>query len=199
LHIKKYLGYNISIFYFLQMNKRNGLANLFTNLIKNKIKFNNMKKLTTRGFTLIELLVVIAIIGILSSIVLASLSSARDKGTDSAIKADLANMRAQGELYYANWNNYGALAGAFAPATCPTSGTASTTGNLFGVVSTGYGLADMITGLKGKLGSGVVTCSTAANATAWAVSAPIKSGGSWCVDSSGKSVAGAAGANGICP
>lgn len=52
-----------------------------------------------KGFTLIELLVVIAIIGILSSVVLASLNSARNKGSDAAIKANLANARAQAELY----------------------------------------------------------------------------------------------------
>jgi hypothetical protein len=32
--------------------------------------------------------------------VLASLNSARDKGTDASIKANLANMRAQAELFY---------------------------------------------------------------------------------------------------
>lgn len=58
------------------------------------------QKTLTRGFTLIELLVVIAIIGILASVVLASLNSARDKGSDAAIKANLTNMRAQAELSY---------------------------------------------------------------------------------------------------
>lgn len=63
------------------------------------------KNLFKRGFTLIELLVVIAIIGILASVVLASLNSARDKGADATIKSSINNARAQAELYYDNNSN----------------------------------------------------------------------------------------------
>lgn len=59
-----------------------------------------------KGFTLIELLVVIAIIGILASVVLASLSSARDKGKDASVKSQLASMKAQAELYFATGETY---------------------------------------------------------------------------------------------
>ena len=64
-----------------------------------------------KGFTLIELLVVIAIIGILSSVVLASLNSARGKGANAAVKSGMANMRAQAELFYdgAGANTYTGL------------------------------------------------------------------------------------------
>jgi general secretion pathway protein G len=55
---------------------------------------------TARGFTLIELLVVIAIIGVLSSIVIASLSAARNKGNDAKRLADLSSVQTALELYY---------------------------------------------------------------------------------------------------
>jgi len=53
-----------------------------------------------RGFTLIELLVVIAIIGILSSVVLASLNSARQKGRDARRVSDLKQLQLALELMY---------------------------------------------------------------------------------------------------
>ena len=59
-----------------------------------------MMKSYKRGFTLIELLVVIAIIGILASIVLASLDSARKKGRDARRIADVKQLQLALELYY---------------------------------------------------------------------------------------------------
>lgn len=53
-----------------------------------------------RGFTLIELLVVIAIIGILSSVVLSSLNSARAKGKDAARVSQVRQIQYALELYY---------------------------------------------------------------------------------------------------
>jgi len=70
-----------------------------------------MKNYLTRknysaGFTLIELLVVIAIIGILSSVVLASLNSARTKGRDARRMSDLHNIQLALELYYNKYGTY---------------------------------------------------------------------------------------------
>ena len=59
-----------------------------------------------RAFTLIELLIVVAIIGILSAVVLASLSGAKSQGNDTALKADLATIETQATLYYGIGNTY---------------------------------------------------------------------------------------------
>jgi prepilin-type N-terminal cleavage/methylation domain-containing protein len=66
-----------------------------------------MKK--SQGFTLIELLVVIAIIGILSAVVLASLNSARAKGSDAAVKSQLSSLKAEAALFYDGPQSYAGL------------------------------------------------------------------------------------------
>lgn len=62
--------------------------------------FSLRKQGASKGFTLIELLVVIAIIGVLASIVLASLNSARQKSRDARRIADIKQLQLALELYY---------------------------------------------------------------------------------------------------
>jgi len=61
---------------------------------------------TRRGFSLIELLVVISIIGILSSVVLAALATARQKSRDAKRIADLGQLRVGLELYFDRRDTY---------------------------------------------------------------------------------------------
>jgi general secretion pathway protein G len=60
------------------------------------------------GFTLIELLVVVAIISLLSSVVLASLNTARAKARDTRRLSDMRQIQNALELYY---DKYGAYPG----------------------------------------------------------------------------------------
>jgi len=118
----------------------------------------------SKGFTLIELLVVIAIIGILSSVVLASLNSARDKGNDAAVKSNLSGARAQAELYY-------------------DSQTTRTYSGVCTASAANNGISGAITAAT-NASTGTADCD--ASATAWAADAPISvSGKYWCVDSTG--------------
>lgn len=139
-----------------------------------------MKMNLKKGFTLIELLVVIAIIGILASVVLASLNTARAKGADAAIKANLANMRPQAEMYYDPLGNYGTALYYDAAGACNTAGTGVFSDT---TIRNGFAAAETASG------SAAGVCSLLANGSAWAVSMPLKSVSteSWCVDSTGAS------------
>jgi prepilin-type N-terminal cleavage/methylation domain-containing protein len=115
-----------------------------------KINFN-------KGFTLIELLVVISIIGVLSSVVLASLSNARGRGNDTAIKSTLINIRTQAELVYASNYNFSSIC------TDP-------------IIDRAVKEADRLNG------SGSVLC--VPGTSNWAIASSISSG-AFCVDANG--------------
>ena len=65
-----------------------------------------IKKISQQAFTLIELLVVIAIIGILSSVVLASLSGARESARDARRVSDLNQIRTAMEQIHLGCGEY---------------------------------------------------------------------------------------------
>lgn len=142
----------------------------------------------SRGFTLIELLVVIAIIGILASVVLASLNTARDKSKDASIKSQMGEMRKQAAVFYSDKGTYigtGAAATNDSYTECTGSGFDNTVFDFTG------------NGDMGKMMEGVWNDAQGAGArvfctvhpASWAFAAPLHnptgSNTGWCVDSSG--------------
>jgi prepilin-type N-terminal cleavage/methylation domain-containing protein len=138
------------------------------------------------GFTLIELLIVIAVIGVLSSVIFASVNSARVRTADAAIKANLHEVKTQAELYYTDkGNSYTGICG-----TVPTlSGTKTIYDSLIGA-QTAWGTTTQAlnTSLVTAGSWDKVTCHE--NGAAYAAEVPLKASavGSpvmWCLDSLG--------------
>jgi prepilin-type N-terminal cleavage/methylation domain-containing protein len=62
-----------------------------------------------KGFTLIELMVVVSIIGMLASVALAALSSARNQAKLAAVKQEMLQMRSILQMSYSDTAGYGNL------------------------------------------------------------------------------------------
>ncbi|MEQ1561563.1 MAG: type II secretion system protein [Nitrospira sp.] len=139
-----------------------------------------MYKDKNKGFTLIELLVVIAIIGILSSVVLASLTTARGKASNASIKADLKGARNQIEVFYDNNSTYANV--------CADAGLIST-------------LDSTAVAGGAPIGGGAGSWECVSDPVSWAVQSPLKVADSngdtyWCIDNTGTSKGEAAILNG---
>lgn len=136
-----------------------------------------MNKRSHSGFTLIELLVVVAIIGILSTIVLAALGTARSRARDAAIEGSMSQVRAQAEIW--------------------ATGNGSYTGM---VTASGDGVQYLLDGAIDQGSPASATgCNIASNGATYNCTAELTTGDTFCVDSNGFAGLGTPGSNGgIC-
>ncbi len=135
-----------------------------------------------KGFTLIELLVVIAIIGILSGLIIVSMSSANNAAKDARVQASLDQLRTTVELYKVQNNNYGTSATATAQTDC--TATAST-------FMTNTDVTKLCTDIIAQDGTGGTTIKiedgdlTSAGSTKYCIAADLVGGTAWCIDYTG--------------
>ncbi len=149
---------------------------------------NHMK----RGFTLIELLVVIAIVGVLSSVVLASLNSAREKGADAAIMSNLGGAQAQSDLFF-DTNNNSYMSNATTGNICYSTGAVNGIPGVYKLVKAAAeaygGPSKTVDSVNNNAGAwNKASCHSSVNA--WAAAVPLKSSTAsatklYCVDSTG--------------
>jgi prepilin-type N-terminal cleavage/methylation domain-containing protein len=126
-------------------------------------------KKMSKGFSLVELLVVIAIIGILSSVVLSSLTSARTAAFDQKVKSQLSNIRSAAEIYWGSHANYG-----------PSTNSCTSTTGMFADVPSG--LSALSVSANYPVGENTIVCNS--NGSAYAVQDNLAATGTyWCIDS----------------
>jgi prepilin-type N-terminal cleavage/methylation domain-containing protein len=124
-----------------------------------------------KGFTLIELLVVIAIIGILSGLIVVSMSGAQNAAKDARIKATMDQMRSAAEIYKLTNATYGTYAGV------------TTCNDAAGFIVAGSDGEKLCDDMLTQVADGLLIHSTTSS---YCVEKTMNTG-TWCVDSTGYS------------
>lgn len=140
---------------------------------------SSKKQCTQSGFTLIELLVVVSIIAILAGIILANLSASRTKGNDAAVKTNMSTIQTQGEVYFdQHGDSYGSNNGVINNCKNPNTlfSDPTITGAITQITTNAASAPTCLVGVKDMNNN---------TPSSWALSAPMKSGHTWCVDSGG--------------